>query len=186
MASLLKYPSFHDSKANAYDKWGIFESERTIAEEVWKYSGLAEGRRHPLTYIMEACDDIAYSVIDAEDTIKKGYASFYDLMDFLEHHTNGDEVIGRVIEKSRKKNLQFREPDDLSSPELIDMSMQMFRVFAIFEMVDSGVGVRSRVYTRLIAFAAVFLAGFFRRLTGPFSAAPELGPHQARCRVRLR
>lgn len=40
------------------------------------------GCRHPFTWIMEACDDIAYSVLDAEDTIKKGFASYQDLRDF--------------------------------------------------------------------------------------------------------
>lgn len=137
LTSLLKYPSFHNTRDNAYEKWGIFESEREIAEEIWEFTGLKEGQRHPLTYIMEACDDIAYSVIDAEDTVKKGYASFYDLMDYLEHHAGEDEVVKGVIEASRNKNKKFKESEELSSPELIDMSMQMFRVFAIFQMVDS-------------------------------------------------
>lgn len=140
LASLLKYPSFHDSgDKNAYDKWGIFESERKIALEIWKFTGLEEGQRHPLTYIMEACDDIAYSVIDAEDTVKKGYASFYDLMDYLEHHSEEDAVIDGVLESSWERNKKFKKSEELSSPELIDMSMQMFRVFAIFQMVDSAV-----------------------------------------------
>ena len=77
LAALMKYPSLHDSKEHGgFKKFGIFESERSIAMEVWKETGLQEGLRHPFAYIMEACDDIAYSVIDAEDTVKKGYASF--------------------------------------------------------------------------------------------------------------
>lgn len=140
LASLLKYPTFHDSgHKNAYDKWGIFESEREIAEEVWRHTGLEEGQRHPLTYIMEACDDIAYSVIDAEDTVKKGYASFYDLIDYLAHHARGDDVMKHVIKESRALNRKFKKSEELSSPELIDLSMQMFRVLAIFQMVDSAV-----------------------------------------------
>lgn len=138
LASLLKYPSFHDTNDNGYEKWGIFESERKIAEEIWKHTGLEEGQRHPLAYIMEACDDIAYSVIDAEDTVKKGYASFYDLMDYLKHHSAGDDVIRKVLKSSWAKNKEFKESEELSSPELIDMSMQMFRVFAIFHMVDTA------------------------------------------------
>ena len=138
LASLLKYPSFHDTKDNGYDKWGIFESERKIVQDIWKQTGLEEGQRHPLTYIMEACDDIAYSVIDAEDIVKKGYASFYDLMDYLEHYSEGNKVIKKVVKDSRNKNKEFRKSEELSSPELSDMSMQMFRVFAIFQMVDSA------------------------------------------------
>ena len=138
LASLLKYPSFHDTKGNGYDKWGVFDSERKIVQDIWKQTGLQEGRRHPLTYIMEACDDIAYSVIDAEDIVKKGYASFYDLMDYLEHYSGGNEVIDKVVKGSRNKNEEFRKSEELSSPELSDMSMQMFRVFAIFQMVGSA------------------------------------------------
>lgn len=55
--------------------------------DVWQQTGLGvpgndAGCRHPFTSIMEACDDIAYSVLDAEDTIKKGFASYRDLRDF--------------------------------------------------------------------------------------------------------
>lgn len=138
LASLLKYPTFHDTNNNGYSKWGIFKSEREIAKEIWELTGLEEGQRHPLTYIMEACDDIAYSVIDAEDTVKKGYASFYDLMDYLEHHSKGDAVIDMVTKSSHKKNKEFKLSEELSSLELVDMSMQMFRVFAISHMVESA------------------------------------------------
>lgn len=146
LAALIKYPSFWDSEnSGGYDKFGIFESERKIVEEVWQETGLTQGVRHPLTYIMEACDDIAYSVLDAEDIVKKGYASFYDLINYLTHNSkNGliapetDPVIISVTRKSNLKNEEFKK-ENLSSAELNDMSMQMFRVKAIFEMVDAAV-----------------------------------------------
>ena len=135
LAALLKYPSFHNSiDKGGYKKFGIFESERKIAKEVWHATGLKEGQRHPLTYIMEACDDIAYSAIDAEDTVKKGYASFYDLMDYLDANSNSDPRIEEVVQVSRAKNKEFRT-QSLSSRELNDISMQMFRVKAIALMV---------------------------------------------------
>ena len=131
LAALMKYPSLHNSPdRGGYKKFGIFESERTIAEQVWRATGLQEGQRHPFSYIMEACDDIAYSVIDAEDTVKKGYASFYDLMDFLESNSEGDSRIMQVVSLSRKKNEEFKK-ERLSSRELNEISMQMFRVKAI-------------------------------------------------------
>ena len=68
LAALLKYPcdASNVSKDNAATKKsGVFQSEKVIAEEVWKQTGLRLGQRHPLTYIMEACDDIAYSVFAA-------------------------------------------------------------------------------------------------------------------------
>ena len=141
LAALMKYPSFHNSKEHGgFKKFGIFESERFIASEVWRETGLEEGRRHPFAYIMEACDDIAYSVIDAEDTVKKGYASFYDLMDFLESTSSTDEAIEETVRESRKKNAEFKK-EKLSSRELNDISMQMFRVKAISLMVVAATDV---------------------------------------------
>ena len=135
LAALMKYPSFHDSEdRGGYSKFGVFESERSIAHDVWEQTGLVEGQRHPFAYVMEACDDIAYSVIDAEDTVKKGYASFYDLMDFLNANSDKDSRVDEVVCASRKKNEEFRN-QSLSSRELNDISMQMFRVKAVSLMV---------------------------------------------------
>lgn len=141
LAALIKYPSVYgSSNKGGFKKYGIFKSEERIIQEVWMHTGLREGVRHPLAYVMEACDDIAYSIIDAEDTVKKGYASFYDLMDYLDSHDENDEVIKGVIEAARKKNREFKR-DKLSSSELNDMSMQMFRVQAIKEMIIAATDV---------------------------------------------
>lgn len=138
LASLLKYPSLASSDTRGgFKKFGVFESERAIVTDVWKHTGLYEGMRHPLAYVMEACDDIAYSVIDAEDTVKKGYASFYDLIDFLSSEASDDEVVARVVVKAVQKNQEFKKAS-LSSRELNEVSMQMFRVAAIAEMVVSA------------------------------------------------
>ena len=135
LAALVKYPSVYgSSNRGGFKKFGIFKSEAPIIQQVWDQTGLSEGIRHPLAYVMEACDDIAYSVIDAEDTVKKGYASFYDLMDFLESFDRNDAVIQKVVDGARKKNLEFRD-ESLSSRELNDISMQVFRVQAISEMI---------------------------------------------------
>ena len=138
LAGLMKYPVFSNSKAHSFKKFGIFLSEREIAEDVWSATGLCEGLRHPLAYVMEACDDIAYSVIDAEDTVKKGYASFYDLMDHLSSENSlSDQLTKEVVDQARVKNGDFRR-ERLSSRELNDLSMLMFRVKAIAEMIKAA------------------------------------------------
>lgn len=138
LAALIKYPSIYGAAdKGGFKKFGIFNSEKTIVEQVWDQTGLQAGIRHPLAYVMEACDDIAYSIIDAEDTVKKGYASFYDLMDFLETHESQCAVIKDVVDAARKKNKEFKS-DSLSSRELNDISMQMFRVKAISVMVEAA------------------------------------------------
>ena len=99
LAAMLKYPIFwnSDTQRHRFKKFGVFESERDIAADVWEHTGLAEGIRHPLAYVMEACDDIAYSVIDAEDIVKKGYASFNDLIDHLQSAGNADKATEDVV-----------------------------------------------------------------------------------------
>jgi dGTPase len=139
LAALMKYPTKSDDiddKKAAKKKFGIFYSEFAVAEDVWSKTSLTYGVRHPLTYIMEACDDIAYSVLDAEDAVKKGLASFTDLIDWITDECADDLIAKRVVEKARGDNAAYKK-EKLSPAELNDISMQKFRVYAIAEMVAS-------------------------------------------------
>jgi dGTPase len=141
LAAMMKYPTSSDKLASgsvATKKHGFFASEQQIAETVLKKTGLSLSWRHPLAYVMEACDDIAYVVLDAEDAVKKGLASVSDLYAFLRHHGKGDQMTQKVVEESEKKHREYRESGDLSPAELNDVSMQRFRVFAIGELVNSA------------------------------------------------
>jgi dGTPase len=85
LAALMKYTVGSTKVAGkagpaATKKVGFFASERPLVKAIHLETGLDEGLRHPLTYIMEACDDIAYSIVDAEDAVKKQLVSFSDLM----------------------------------------------------------------------------------------------------------
>lgn len=140
LSALMKYPSPSDKVDKsklARKKFNFFQSEALIAKEVWEETGLAEGVRHPLTFIMEACDDIAYSVVDIEDAAKKGLINFDRLIGHLEHKSDGDECIKKVIEKSKEQHKKFRE-ESLSAAELDDITMQMFRVTSIGVMIEEA------------------------------------------------
>ena len=74
-ASLPKKPTPHI----ASKKYGFFQSEENIFLEVAKELGLLKINpndhqfvRHPLTYLVEAADDICYTIIDFEDGINLG------------------------------------------------------------------------------------------------------------------
>lgn len=148
LSALLKYPiPSHKVDMGGYKKHGFFQSERAIVEEVWLHTGLEEGRRHPLTYIMEACDDIAYSVIDVEDAVKKNLVSFNDLLGFLKRSVVDNapnfsqeqiSLVKKVMEQSEEKFKQYCALR-LSPHELNDVAMQRFRVYAITEMVDATI-----------------------------------------------
>ena len=144
LAALMKYPVASDKVEKKEDgkrvhvakkKHNFFQSEKNIVEEIWDYTGLSEGVRHPLTYIMEACDDIAYAVLDAEDAVKKSLVSYSDLISFLSHRMDSDPAIQNVLKYSHTRHDKFRKDEGLSPSELNDISMQMFRVAAIGEMI---------------------------------------------------
>lgn len=72
--SLLKYP-WTSSHANAAKgKFNIYQSELPFARRIAAALGLPEQSpdcwaRHPLSYLMEAADDICYALMDLEDAI---------------------------------------------------------------------------------------------------------------------
>lgn len=77
--SLPKKPTAHISDK----KFGFFQSEKTIFSDVVQELGLKKKEdalgaryfRHPLTYLVEAADDICYTIIDFEDGINLGFIS---------------------------------------------------------------------------------------------------------------
>ena len=79
LATIIKYPysSIDGNKkgeniAYSQKKFGYFFSERNDYAKIIDTLGLKEHQRHPLTYLLEAADDIAYSVSDIEDGHKLG------------------------------------------------------------------------------------------------------------------
>nr|WP_315384808.1 dNTP triphosphohydrolase [uncultured Sphingomonas sp.] len=140
LAALMKYPTSSggaDKSTLARKKFNYFQSEAHIAQEVWLETGLTEGVRHPLTFVMEACDDIAYSVVDVEDASKKGLINFDRLIGYLEHEEQEDACVKKVVADARKKHKEFRR-ESLSAAELDDITMQMFRVQAIGVMMRAA------------------------------------------------
>jgi dGTPase len=79
-ASMLKYvrPAYaakpEKGSAGAYlrKKPGFYLSEQPFIEQLYQALGMAADTRHPLAYIMEAADDIAYCLADIEDSVEKG------------------------------------------------------------------------------------------------------------------
>lgn len=73
--SLPKKPSMHI----ADKKYGFFQSEKDVFLDIVQELGLIKRSdqyvsycRHPLAYLVEAADDICYTIIDFEDGIKLG------------------------------------------------------------------------------------------------------------------
>lgn len=56
-------------------KMGYFYADRENFRDVQRSTG-TNGARHPLTFLLEAADDIAYKTADIEDAVKKGCISY--------------------------------------------------------------------------------------------------------------
>lgn len=87
LATLIKYPYTSYNNSNR-KKYNIFHSERETFRKVMDGCGIVcldkEAliyARHPLSYIMEAADDICYLILDMEDAHKRDIVS----TDKIEH-----------------------------------------------------------------------------------------------------
>lgn len=84
LATFLKYPTIPDGEGS---KFSAFLSERAILDEVAAEVGMpadAAGYvRHPLAYLVEAADDICYSVLDLEDAVELGILTFDEVLEVL-------------------------------------------------------------------------------------------------------
>jgi len=81
-AAILKYTrgAFEDREVagplnQLQKKPGYYWSERDMVANMCDAMGIKPGHRHPMTYIMEAADDMAYCLADIEDAVEKGILS---------------------------------------------------------------------------------------------------------------
>jgi dGTPase len=72
LAATLKYPWTSESVGDGRKKAGYFHTENDVVEWIRETLEMEPEARHPLVYLMEAADDIAYCVSDIEDGIEKG------------------------------------------------------------------------------------------------------------------
>ena len=104
-AGLLKYvraayaprPAKGTPGAYLHKKPGFYLSEESFVSDLRTALDLQPGTRHPVAYIMEAADDIAYCLADIEDSVEKGIFTIEQLSQLLlakfAEHGSPDEPI---------------------------------------------------------------------------------------------
>jgi dGTPase len=93
LGAFTKYPcpAFfpdRDKSKKSQKKFGFFQSEQESIKKAVAQLGLLEcadlvWSRHPLTFLVEAADDICYSIIDLEDGCRLGLVSFEDTVEMM-------------------------------------------------------------------------------------------------------
>lgn len=103
LGAFTKYPcpslfKERDKQNRSQKKFGFFESERAVFTEIAQDLGLIQThksswKRHPLAFLVEAADDICYSIIDLEDGCSLGLVSYAE----------AKNLFAGVITKSKSK-----------------------------------------------------------------------------------
>lgn len=123
LGTIIKYPVSSveiDKKSGDIrtKKMGYFYADKRTFDNL-QFSLGTDGKRHPLAFLLEAADDIAYKTADIEDALKKGCISYSLLLEELKNRMeNGDEnrdygrMIG-ILEKKYEKAISkgYEQPD---------------------------------------------------------------------------
>lgn len=121
VAGILKYTRCgtedKPAKGDQFDylkkKVGYYHSEKAYVEELCQSLDMEVGRRHPVSYIMEAADDISYCIADIEDAVEKDILDVEKLCTLLNEESESilrefnlnvdDSTFSTIIEKALKK-----------------------------------------------------------------------------------
>ena len=134
--TIIKYPNSSmeiDAKSgNVKDKkMGYFFAEQELFRDIVSTTG-AGRNRHPLTFILEAADDIAYRTADIEDAFKKGCISYDDLIKELKKTVDGYPI--QVLEQQydRAKEWKIANPEQYAVQNWL-VRMQGYLIFSATE-----------------------------------------------------
>lgn len=92
LAAFAKYPCASRVARKPFGvagkKFNFFRSEEDLFREMAEHTGLIEAgpsawQRHPLAYLVEAADDIAYRIVDFEDGQRLGLIDYQELERFF-------------------------------------------------------------------------------------------------------
>jgi dGTPase len=136
LGAFTKYPcpAFfpeRDRQKRSQKKFGFFQSEKEIFREVATTLALPcigdfAYERHPLAFLVEAADDICYSIIDMEDACSLGLVPYDEAKDLLENViTKGKAKLGKLSQlKSKQERIGFLRA--LAIGDLMDECSTLF------------------------------------------------------------
>jgi dGTPase len=141
LSTLIKYPcasnEVQPKGLKPLRKFGYFKTDAETFQRVRSLTYLHEHQRNPLTYLMEAADDIGYATGDIEDVLKKGFVDYETIREILKTRAT-TKVSRECIEKflDGPYNSEFR---DIDPRERRQLTVQRFCQMAIRLMMKSAI-----------------------------------------------
>ena len=113
LGAIMKYPiSAEDLAAGNnpknYRKIGYYYSEKDLFTDLCNTLGL-EGARHPISYLLEAADDIAYRTSDLEDAVVKKVITFQQITAAFQRFSQEEGVDVSVRHHMDRLEQYYRE-----------------------------------------------------------------------------
>lgn len=89
IGTLIKYPWTSSHPQYGSTKFNIYQTELTYMQHIAQHLGLIQKSddcwaRHPLSYLMEAADDICYALMDLEDAVELELLDYRIVMEILQ------------------------------------------------------------------------------------------------------
>jgi dGTPase len=93
-------------------KPGYYYSEKDFIKKIQDILEVEEGCRFPITYIMEAADDISYLTADLEDSVEKGILTLDEVYNLIkkECEKENEHYLLEVIQERYEKAKEDDEP----------------------------------------------------------------------------
>lgn len=90
-----------------HKKIGYFSSEQALYQSI-KHNTMTIDCRNPLTFILEAADDIAYTFADLEDGYNKGLFTYDELLETIQcaEDTYGRNLLIKALEEGTKLKVE--------------------------------------------------------------------------------
>lgn len=104
LAAYMKYPNIKKPNKNyiGNKKHGVFITEKDLFHNVIKncnLQGFETAKRHPLAFLVEAADSIAYNVMDIEDGFNQKWYSYNTMIEYLNSYITEHRKTYFSIEK---------------------------------------------------------------------------------------
>ena len=130
---------------SAFKKPGYFVSEASLVEHIRQKTGTGQAR-NPISFLVEAADDIVYLAADIEDAVKKGVLSWKQIREHLQ--AVDSEAVREVLQQKRRILTAGQQSVHLSQDDATRAAA--FRTAAVSSMAEAAFQVFIGQYERIM------------------------------------